>query len=167
MSIHCEVQSFDCSLCACVFKLITLHCDNLFSEGLIDCIVYGSADNPKLKNRGFAFLEYDSHKSASTAKRKLSTGRVKVWQCAIIVDWADPQEEPDEDTMAKVWFLSLSLSFFIPFSLSNCILQNLTLIKLNFCFFCYIIKIWLEVKFMYFGQFVKEIMREIFFFMTC
>lgn len=72
------------------------------TEGLIDCIVYGSADNPKLKNRGFAFLEYDSHKSASTAKRKLSTGRVKVWQCAIIVDWADPQEEPDEDTMAKV-----------------------------------------------------------------
>lgn len=111
------MQSFDCSLCACVFKLITLHCDNLFSEGLIDCIVYGSADNPKLKNRGFAFLEYDSHKSASTAKRKLSTGRVKVWQCAIIVDWADPQEEPDEDTMAKVWFLSLSLFFYsiLPF----------------------------------------------------
>ena len=65
-------------------------------------IVYGSADNPKLKNRGFAFLEYDSHKNASTAKRKLATGRVKVWQCDIIVDWADPQEEPDHDTMAKV-----------------------------------------------------------------
>lgn len=67
-------------------------------------IVYGSADNPKLKNRGFAFLEYDSHKSASTAKRKLATGRVKVWQCDIIVDWADPQEEPDDETMSKVWF---------------------------------------------------------------
>lgn len=74
----------------------------LLAEGLIEVIVYGSADNPKLKNRGFAFLEYDTHKNASTAKRKLATGRVKVWQCDIIVDWADPQEEPDRDTMSKV-----------------------------------------------------------------
>lgn len=73
-----------------------------FSEGLQDVIIYGSADNPKLKNRGFAFLEYDSHKNASTAKRKLATGRVKVWMCDIIVDWADPQDEPDDDTMSKV-----------------------------------------------------------------
>ncbi|XP_076444789.1 heterogeneous nuclear ribonucleoprotein Q-like isoform X2 [Babylonia areolata] len=72
------------------------------TEGLKDVIIYGSADNPKLKNRGFAFLEFDNHKNASAAKRKLSTGRVKVWQCDIIVDWADPQEEPDEDTMSKV-----------------------------------------------------------------
>ncbi|XP_041352548.1 heterogeneous nuclear ribonucleoprotein R-like isoform X2 [Gigantopelta aegis] len=72
------------------------------TEGLMDVIIYGSADNPKLKNRGFSFLEFDSHKSASTAKRKLSSGRVKVWGCDIIVDWADPQEEPDEETMSKV-----------------------------------------------------------------
>lgn len=26
----------------------------------------------------------------------------KVWSCDIIVDWADPQEEPDEGTMSKV-----------------------------------------------------------------
>jgi hypothetical protein len=26
----------------------------------------------------------------------------KVWGCDIIVDWADPQEEPDEGTMSKV-----------------------------------------------------------------
>ena len=34
--------------------------------------------------------------------RRLGTGRIKVWSCDIIVDWADPQEEPDEDTMARV-----------------------------------------------------------------
>ncbi|XP_076466503.1 heterogeneous nuclear ribonucleoprotein Q-like isoform X1 [Babylonia areolata] len=72
------------------------------ADGLTEVIVYGSADNPKLKNRGFAFLEYDTHKNASAAKRRLTTGRVRVWQCDIIVDWADPQEEPDETTMAKV-----------------------------------------------------------------
>lgn len=26
----------------------------------------------------------------------------QVWGCDIIVDWADPQEEPDESTMSKV-----------------------------------------------------------------
>ncbi|XP_055955199.1 heterogeneous nuclear ribonucleoprotein R isoform X3 [Patella vulgata] len=77
------------------------------TDGLQDVIVYGSADNPKLKNRGFAFLEYDSHKAASTAKRKIGSGRVKVWGCDIIVDWADPQEEPDDETMDKVKVLYL------------------------------------------------------------
>jgi len=27
---------------------------------------------------------------------------LQVWGCDIIVDWADPQEEPDEQTMSKV-----------------------------------------------------------------
>lgn len=47
-------------------------------------------------------MEYESHKAASLAKRRLGTGRIKVWGCDIIVDWADPQEEPDESTMSKV-----------------------------------------------------------------
>ncbi|XP_054165897.1 heterogeneous nuclear ribonucleoprotein R-like [Oppia nitens] len=69
--------------------------------GLTEVIVYSSPDDRK-KNRGFCFLEYESHKSASLAKRKLSTARTKVWGCDILVDWADPQEEPDEETMSKV-----------------------------------------------------------------
>ena len=73
-----------------------------FTDGLTDVIIYSSPDDAKKKNRGFAFLEYDTHKSASLAKRRLSTGRIKVWGCDIIVDWADPIEEPDDDTMSKV-----------------------------------------------------------------
>lgn len=72
------------------------------TEGLEKVIIYRSVEKDNQKNRGFAFLDYDSHKSASTAKRKLASGRVKVWNCDIIVDWADPVEEPDEETMAKV-----------------------------------------------------------------
>ncbi|KAK3593838.1 hypothetical protein CHS0354_011439 [Potamilus streckersoni] len=72
------------------------------TEGLIDVIIYRSAEKENQKNRGFAFLHYDSHKTASTAKRKLSSGRTKVWGCDIIVDWADPIDEPDGDTMQKV-----------------------------------------------------------------
>jgi len=73
-----------------------------YTEGLQEVIIYSSPDDSKKKNRGFAFLEYDSHKSASLAKRKLSSGRVKAWGGDIIVDWADPIEEPDDETMAKV-----------------------------------------------------------------
>jgi len=71
------------------------------APGLVEVIIYSSPDDKK-KNRGFCFLEYESHKAASLAKRRLGTGRIKVWSCDIIVDWADPQEEPDEDTMARV-----------------------------------------------------------------
>merc|ERR1712018_642393 len=71
------------------------------TAGLREVIIYSSPDDKK-KNRGFCFLEYESHKAASLAKRRLETGRVKVWSCDIIVDWADPQEEPDEDTMSRV-----------------------------------------------------------------
>lgn len=69
--------------------------------GLTEVIIYSSPDDKK-KNRGFCFLEYESHKAASLAKRRLGTGRIKVWGCDIIVDWADPQEEPDSETMSKV-----------------------------------------------------------------
>ncbi|UYV61117.1 HNRNPR [Cordylochernes scorpioides] len=83
------------------------------TAGLVDVIIYSSPDDKK-KNRGFCFLEYECHKSASLAKRRLGTGRVKVWACDIIVDWADPQEEPDEETMAKV--LLASVTFSVPIS---------------------------------------------------
>ncbi|XP_026272651.1 heterogeneous nuclear ribonucleoprotein Q isoform X1 [Frankliniella occidentalis] len=74
---------------------------NKSTAGLTQVIIYSSPDDKK-KNRGFCFLEYDTHKAASLAKRRLGTGRIKVWGCDIIVDWADPQEEPDESTMSKV-----------------------------------------------------------------
>lgn len=72
------------------------------TSGLSDVIVYMSAED-KSRNRGFAFLEYESHQSASLARRRLASGRVKVWgNIVVTVDWADPQEEPTEDVMAKV-----------------------------------------------------------------
>ncbi|UYV62547.1 HNRNPR, partial [Cordylochernes scorpioides] len=78
------------------------------TSGLKDVIVYSSPDDPKKKNRGFCFLEYDSHRSAAMAKRRLGMGRMRIWGCDIIVDWADPQEEPDQETMSKVKVLYVS-----------------------------------------------------------
>jgi len=71
------------------------------TDNLQDVIIYSSPDDRK-KNRGFCFLEYETHKAASLAKRRLGSGRVKVWSCDVIVDWADPQEEPDKEIMSKV-----------------------------------------------------------------
>ena len=48
-------------------------------EGLTDVIVYAPADEAdKKRNRGFCFVDFDTHKNASAAKRKLATGRVRV-----------------------------------------------------------------------------------------
>ena len=37
--------------------------------------------------------------------RRIDSGQIQVWSCDIFVDWADPEEEPDEDTMARVKIL--------------------------------------------------------------
>ncbi|PAA66896.1 hypothetical protein BOX15_Mlig006545g3 [Macrostomum lignano] len=70
-------------------------------DGVVDVIVYGSADDPRKKNRGFCFLEFDKHSSASAARRKLMK-YPRVWSSDVWVDWADPLDEPDPDVMAKV-----------------------------------------------------------------
>lgn len=72
------------------------------TDNLKDVIVYMSAED-STRNRGFAFLEFETHKDAAQARRRLMGGRVKVWGHVVpTCDWADPQEEPDEETMAKV-----------------------------------------------------------------
>lgn len=71
-------------------------------ECLSDVIVYISSED-KTKNRGFAFLEFTTHKDASTARRRLGSGKIKVFgNITPTVDWAEPVHEPDEETMAKV-----------------------------------------------------------------
>lgn len=75
-------------------------------DGIHEVVIYNpgeSVDNDKLKNRGFCFIEFIDHKAASMAKRKLSSQRFnRVFNREIAVDWADPSEEPDEETMSKV-----------------------------------------------------------------
>lgn len=57
------------------YLLVYLRC--MIAAGLVEVIIYSSPDDKK-KNRGFCFLEYESHKAASLAKRRLGTGRIKV-----------------------------------------------------------------------------------------
>lgn len=69
-----------------------------------DVIVYPSAHD-KTKNRGFAFVEYENHRAAAMARRKLNPGRIQLWGHQIAVDWAEPEPEVDDDVMANVKIL--------------------------------------------------------------
>ena len=81
------------------------------TEGVVDVIVYPSATD-KSKNRGFAFVEYESHRAAAMARRKLIPGRIELWGHTIAVDWAEPEQEVDEDVMAKVFCSTSGSDFF-------------------------------------------------------
>ncbi len=74
---------------------------SISTEGLNDVILYHQPDDKK-KNRGFCFLEYEDHKTAAQARRRLMSGKVKVWGNVVTVEWADPIEDPDPEVMAKV-----------------------------------------------------------------
>jgi len=73
----------------------------MISDDVVDVIVYPSVNN-KNKNRGFAFVEYASHRAAAMARRTLIPARIQLWGHHIAVDWAEPEKEVDDDTMSRV-----------------------------------------------------------------
>ncbi|XP_008323282.1 putative RNA-binding protein 46 isoform X2 [Cynoglossus semilaevis] len=71
------------------------------TDDVVDVIMYPTSTD-KSKNRGFAFVEYKSHKAAAMARRKLAPGHFSLWGNAIQVDWAEPEKNVDEDVMQQV-----------------------------------------------------------------
>ncbi|XP_055941341.1 RNA-binding protein 47-like isoform X2 [Argiope bruennichi] len=74
------------------------------TESVSKVILYSSIAD-KSKNRGFAFVEYENHKAAAMARRKLIPGKIPLWGHDIAVDWAEPEPDVDEETMSKVTIL--------------------------------------------------------------
>jgi Q family heterogeneous nuclear ribonucleoprotein R len=72
-----------------------------YVEGITDVILYSSVAD-KSKSRGFAFVEFQNHRMAAMARRKMITGRVFLWDHEIQTDWAIPENDVDEETMSKV-----------------------------------------------------------------
>jgi len=74
-----------------------------FPDGLEDVIMKldSNPSNPTFKHRGFVFLDYKTHKEASSAMKKLKKG-VKVFGQELFVDWAEPLAEVSDEVMAKV-----------------------------------------------------------------
>jgi Q family heterogeneous nuclear ribonucleoprotein R len=73
-------------------------------DDVVNVIVYPSAHD-KTKNRGFAFIQFSNHRAAAVARRKLLPSHVKLFNQAIAVDWAEPEQEVDDDIMSTVKIL--------------------------------------------------------------
>lgn len=71
-------------------------------SGIADIIVYSCPDDKFSQNRGFCFIDFNSHQAAARAKRRLESGKVRMFNTEMFVDWADPQDEPDADIMSMV-----------------------------------------------------------------
>ena len=71
--------------------------------------MYEPLDSQKAEghlNRGFVFVEFDSHMEASQVKKNLLNRTITLFNRYYQnVDWADPINQPDENTMAtvKLW----------------------------------------------------------------
>lgn len=77
---------------------------NEFSKlvpGVVDVVMYPSIENP-LQNRGFVFLQFDSHHSAALARRALIPGPLTSFGDKLVVDWAEPEPLVGENTMKQV-----------------------------------------------------------------
>ena len=70
------------------------------TENVKDVILYMSVYNHK--NRGFCFVEYQSHYDAAMARRRMGDSFTLWGKHEVRVDWADPEPEVDEETMSQV-----------------------------------------------------------------
>jgi len=78
------------------------------TDGVRKIILYPSPMD-KNKTRGYAFVEYESHRAAALARRKLVPGRIYILGHEIEkVDWAEPENEVDEEIMSKVRMESMA-----------------------------------------------------------
>ena len=76
------------------------------THDVVDVIVYADARD-KTRNRGFAFVEYASHRAAALARRTLLAAALQPWGQPLAIDWAEPELDVDEDIMAKVGLMLL------------------------------------------------------------
>ncbi|KAJ8732227.1 hypothetical protein PYW08_014957 [Mythimna loreyi] len=72
-------------------------------DGIVDLILYKNCYDKRL-NRGFAFVEFSSHRAAAMARRALVPGCVKIWDQEVMVDWAEPEPDVDDEQMQRVLY---------------------------------------------------------------
>lgn len=74
---------------------------NPHCSGMLQVIMYPSVSD-RGRNRGFAFVEFASHRHAAIARRQLMKEKLSLWGKDICVDWAQPEAEVEPETMAQV-----------------------------------------------------------------
>lgn len=72
--------------------------------GIVNLIIYRPVSNYHFhdQNRGFCFLEFESHELARLAKRRVESDPCRIFATSIFVDWADLMETPTEEIMQSV-----------------------------------------------------------------
>lgn len=72
--------------------------------GITNVVVYRPFSNCRIgdQNRGFCFLEFESHDIARVAKRKLEQDPKRIFANAVFVDWADSFDTPSDEVMQNV-----------------------------------------------------------------
>ncbi|XP_066144174.1 APOBEC1 complementation factor-like isoform X1 [Euwallacea fornicatus] len=73
-------------------------------KGVTNVILYSTWQDRKI-NRGFAFVEFESHMLASTARKRFHPRNLIAWNHIMYVDWADPIPDVDPIEMAQVTVL--------------------------------------------------------------
>lgn len=68
------------------------YCYGYFQQIVASVILYPDIMEPR-RNRGFVFLEFETHREAAMAKRYMTSGPIKFFDKEVTIDWADP--EPD------------------------------------------------------------------------
>lgn len=73
-------------------------------HGITNVIVYRPFSNCRIgdQNRGFCFLEFESHDMARIGKRKMEQDPKRIFANAVFVDWADSLDTPSEEIMQNV-----------------------------------------------------------------
>ncbi|CAN9514067.1 unnamed protein product [Ophioblennius macclurei] len=74
-----------------------------YTDGVVNVIIPLSSSDEETKNRGFAFVDYESHKAAALARRKLIA--VQPWGQSIRVKWAESEKDKDQEAMQHVQVL--------------------------------------------------------------
>lgn len=89
-------------------------------------ITYPAASD-KQKNRGFAFLEFETHRQAALARQKLTREKATIWGAALCIDWAEPEPDVDDQTMSQVTSLSFIRSLITVSQVKILYVRNLLL----------------------------------------
>lgn len=92
-------------------------------------------EDPQLEgvNRGFSFIEFSTHKEALKAFRRLQqTDATFGTDRSAKVAWAQPLNEPDEETMSQVCW-STYLYFSIPLNNRGCPKHSHVVLHCQFC----------------------------------
>ena len=74
--------------------------------GVTDVHIFPDPANAS-KNRGYCFVDFESHQSVSYARKQLLSAVVKVFGVIVFADFADPLIEADEEVMRGVKIVSV------------------------------------------------------------